>query len=185
MMIDIKNKNKLIKGNKSGLTIIETLAVLGIAALVIVGGLVLFVDAQNALKATAAMTEITAITTELNTEYSNEVSTDLNNRVAITSGFIPSNTKKLSNADTGVIKSKLGGEYVIAGSSTGSNDFSLTINGLDSTEKCLTAYKSSTNLTYDRVDINGTVRLSTEWTKATASVSCDGTTPATVILYKD
>ena len=49
---------KLLKGNKSGLTLIESLAVIGLAALVIAGALILFGNAQDSRRVTAETTNI-------------------------------------------------------------------------------------------------------------------------------
>lgn len=52
---------KLLKGNKSGLTLIESLAVIGLAALVIAGALILFGNAQDQRRVTAETTNISNV----------------------------------------------------------------------------------------------------------------------------
>lgn len=180
-----KNINKLLKGNKSGLTLIEALAVIALGALVITGMILAFGDGQDSIKQNEAITEIADITKELQKTFANESSTGLDNSVAISAGMLPTSTRNNSNEATGVIKSKLDGEYVIAGSSTDGNDFSLTANGLDTTEKCLTAYQAGRSIGYDRIDINGTENNTPDWTLTTATTACNGASPATVILYND
>ncbi len=179
------NINKLIKGNKSGLTLIESLAAIAITALVITTVIISFGDSQDGINQNSATTEITAITQNLQKAFANETSTGLDNSVAISMGILPTSTQNVANAATGVIKSKLGGEYIIAGSSTDGNNFSLTTNGLDSNEACLTVYKAGASIGYDRIDVNGTENTIADWTVATATTACNGASPATVILYND
>jgi len=87
----VKKMLKLIKkSNQAGVTLLETILVLSLIAIIMVGGLNLYRSASNSAKATDAMRNLVSLATNVKALYGSQFNfLDLDNEVIIDAGLVP------------------------------------------------------------------------------------------------
>jgi len=82
---------KLIKkSNQAGVTLLETILVLSLIAIIMVGGLNLYRSASNSAKSTDAMRNLVSFATNVKALYGSQFNFNgLNNQVVINAGIVP------------------------------------------------------------------------------------------------
>ena len=141
---------KLLKGNKSGLTLIESLAVIGLAALVIAGALILFGNAQDARRVTAETTNISNVLKRMEEVFGEDpLDTPITMEEMIIAGVFNASMKQ---TDSTVTNSWSGDVTVTP---TGISTYDLTYTNVPTGEVCIDLIRGTRKIGFDRISSTG------------------------------
>jgi type II secretory pathway pseudopilin PulG len=144
---------KLLKGNKSGLTLIESLAVIGLAALVIAGALILFGTAQDQRRVTAETTNISNIMKRMEEVFSEDDITLITMSQMITAGVFTASMKVNGAGDE--IYNSWNGSVIVTPQDFSTYDVEYQSVPVD--EVCIDLVKATRKGGFDEISIGGTV----------------------------
>ena len=144
---------KLLKGNKSGLTLIESLAVIGLTALVIAGALILFGNAQDARRVTAETTNISNVLKRME-EVFGEDSLDA---PAITMGEMiiagVFNSSMKIDEPSEIVYNSWSGTVTVT--PTGTSTYDLTYTNVPTGEVCIDLIRGTRKIGFDSISSTG------------------------------
>lgn len=145
---------KLLKGNKSGLTLIESLAVIGLAALVIAGALILFGNAQDSRRVTAETTNISNVLKRMEEVFAEDdlEGADVTNPDDFITAGVFNDSMKIVGTQ---IFHSWNNEVQIT--VTGPASYDLTYLQIPADEPCIDLVRSTRKVGFDEISINGTV----------------------------
>ena len=143
---------KLLKGNKSGLTLIESLAVIGLAALVIAGALILFGNAQDARRVTAETTNISNVLKRMEEVFGEDpLDTPITMGEMIIAGVFNSSMK--IDEPNAIVYNSWSGEVTIT--PTGVSTYDLTYENVPTGEVCVDLIRGTRKIGFDRISSTG------------------------------
>lgn len=142
---------KLLKGNKSGLTLIESLAVIGLAALVIAGALILFGNAQDARRVTAETTNISNVLKRMEEVFGEDPLDDpiITMEEMIIAGVFNASMKQ--TVDT--VTNSWSGTVTVT--PTGTSTYDLTYTNIPTGEVCIDLIRGTRKIGFDRISSTG------------------------------
>lgn len=147
--------NTQIKQNKKqGVTLVEVLIVLAIAAVVIAGALVLYGNLQRNSAVNEETTNLSAMFQNIDNFFRRGSTDGLTNVQALTAGFIPGGML-VSNAASGIIENAFGGYVVIQGSNaTGGNQkgFAISYSGIPQAS-CVNMIQGQARVGWDAIEV--------------------------------
>lgn len=163
---------KLLKGNKSGLTLIESLAVIGLAALVIAGALILFGNAQDARRVTAETTNISNVLKRMEEVFGEDpLDTPITMEEMIIAGVFNASMKQ---TDSTVTNSWSGAVTVTP---TGISTYDLTYENVPTGEVCIDLIRGTRKIGFDRISSTGGLDEDvTDMTISQIIANCDDAT---------
>lgn len=141
---------KLLKGNKSGLTLIESLAVIGLAALVIAGALILFGNAQDARRVTAEITNISNVLKRMEEVFGEDpLDTPITMEEMIVAGVFNASMKQ--TVDT--VTNSWSGDVTVT--PTGISTYDLTYTNVPTGEVCIDLIRGTRKIGFDSISSTG------------------------------
>tara|TARA_Y100000588_G_scaffold186797_1_gene200892 strand:- start:19909 stop:20445 length:537 start_codon:yes stop_codon:yes gene_type:complete len=141
---------KLLKGNKSGLTLIESLAVIGLAALVIAGALILFGNAQDARRVTAETTNISNVLKRMEEVFGEDpLDTPITMEEMIIAGVFNASMKQTASTVT----NSWSGDVTVT--PTGISTYDLTYTNVPTGEVCIDLIRGTRKVGFDRISSTG------------------------------
>lgn len=160
---------KLLKGNKSGLTLIESLAVIGLAALVIAGALILFGNAQDQRRVTAETTNISNVLKRMEEVFNEDDLTTLDSDPEdfIRAGVFNDSMKVIG---TDVYHSWNGLATIQV---NGPASYGLQYTSVPTGEPCIDLVRSTRKVGFDEISIGGTAEDITDISISDIITRCD------------
>lgn len=155
---------------QNGATLLESLAFLGIAALVILGAIALLSGAFSGADSNRSMQDLSTIRTGIKKLFAGQSNgyTGLGNTTLINAKVFP-NTLVVTDASSGTVKNQWGGTVTAAGNST---DFTITYNGVPK-DVCVNIVTGNGEWSSVKV---GSDTLATPVSPADANTKCSGAT---------
>lgn len=165
----------IIKTSKSkkqhGLTLIESLVVVGILLGIIAIALTLYGTVRDRLNVKNESENISFIFSQVSDLFSDEQTTDLDNELAVQSGIIP---KKMKITGTTVYNS-WDGKVEIEG--TGNNGFTLEYDRVPVADVCVNLVRNQRKVGWDSVKVGSSTEITYSGLKNTALASaCNSST---------
>lgn len=143
---------KLLKGNKSGLTLIESLAAIGLAALVIAGALILFGNAQDARRVTAETTNISNVLKRMEEVFLEDSLVDPAN-IEMSEMIIAGVFNDSMKITGDVVYNSWNGTVLITPQGPATYDVQYTNVPVD--EVCVDLVRSTRKVGFDEIDVGG------------------------------
>lgn len=140
---------KLLKGNKSGITLIEALAVIGLGALLIAGGLILFGNAQDQNRIKNETTNISNVLKRMEEVFSEDDISGIDMDEMIIAGVFNDSMKINAAGDT--VYNSWNGTVVITPQDVSTYDVTYTSVPVD--EVCIDFIKSTRKVGFDTIQI--------------------------------
>ena len=143
------------KGRRNGLTLIESLVVVGILLGIVAVALTLYGTVKNRLDVKNESENISIIYSQIKDLYSDEGTSDLTNTEAVQLGIIP---KKMNiNSDGNTVYNTWGGKVIIKGS--GDNGFILTYPKVPSGSVCVDLIRNQRKVGWDNYGVGSSANI--------------------------
>lgn len=142
---------KLLKGNKSGLTLIESLAVIGLAALVIAGALILFGNAQDSRRVTAEITNISNVLKRMDEVFSEDDISGITMNEMIIAGVFAESMKKTDS----LVYNAWSGEVRVEPIPGTVSSYNLVYENVPTGEVCIDLIRGTRKVGFDRISSTG------------------------------
>lgn len=168
-------KKRLSRRKLRGLSLVETLLVVGVIVIVLVGILVTYSTVQNNLRATQLTTQTTQLVGGLQRAYATAPSYDTGDLVAVLDGGgdIPTRARRVDSSGTVTIENPYGGAVTVVGD--GAQSAVVTLNDIPQTacERFLEAFIGLGATTSDLESVTvGTTNMTLPLTRSAIATNC-------------
>ena len=142
---------KLLKGNKSGITLIEALAVIGLGALLIASGLILFGNAQDQNRIKNETTNLSNVLKRMEEVFSEDDITGITMAEMVTAGVFNDSMKINAAGDT--VYNSWNGTVTVTPQDFATYDVVYTSVPVD--EVCIDFVKATRKVGFDEITVGG------------------------------
>jgi hypothetical protein len=160
----------LLKGKKSGITLIEALIVFAAGVGLIAGGLKLYGNLQNSTNVKNESTNISSIAKRMNELFSEDDLTDVTMPDdLVVGGVFPNGMKIKSNIVTHAWND------VVEIAATGASAWKLTYKQVATGDSCIDLVTATRKMGFDQITINGAAYEASDITISNIIENCDAT----------
>ncbi|MBU0901448.1 MAG: hypothetical protein KKH62_05770 [Gammaproteobacteria bacterium] len=168
-------------GRRSGLTLIESLVVVGILLGIVAIALTLYGTVKDRLNVKNESENISFVYAQVTDLFSDETTDDLENSLAVQSGIFP---KKMKIVGGNTVYNSWGGKVEIEGEQD-KNGFVLTYNKVPKESVCVDLIRNQRKVGWDSASVGSKKITFSEITTAEVSKGCLGVTGDTVtVIFK-
>ncbi len=171
-------KGIVMTKNQKGLTLIESLVVVGILLSIVAVALTLFGTVRDRLNVKNESENASFVYAQIIDLYSDEATANLDTEVAIQAGVIP----KKMNVVNGKITDSWGGRVEVKGS--GTSAFELSYSRVPTGEVCVNFVKNQKKVGWDSVDIGSGGSSYSDLTNTQIASDCEGDGDYISITFK-
>lgn len=173
----IKAKKAIKQG---GLTLIESLVVVGILLGIIAIALTLYGTVMDRINVKNESENLSLTYAQVLDIFSDEQTDDLDNALAIQSGIFPTKMKK---SGTSKVYNSWDGAVTINGVN-GKNGFTLEYQKVPSGKVCVDLVRNQRKVGWDKVTVAGTAIMYSALKNTTLATACDKSTDNIVIVFE-